>query len=50
MWSGLKYTLVSYVDDVTLLARVPSPNVRSDVTETLNKGLSKINAWCTYEA
>ena len=38
--------LVSYADDATLLARIPSPNMRSDVTESLNRDLSKISTWC----
>ena len=37
---------VSYADDATLLARIPSPNMRSDVTESLNRDLSKISTWC----
>ena len=35
-----------YADDATLLARIPSPNMRSDVTESLNRDLSKISTWC----
>ena len=38
--------LVSYADDATLLARISSPNMRSNVTESLNKDLSKISTWC----
>ena len=44
MWFGLENMLVSYADDVTLLARIPSPNMRSDVTESLNRDLSKISS------
>ena len=36
MWFGLENMLVSYADDATLLARIPSPNMRADVTESLN--------------
>ena len=36
MWFGLEDMLVSYAADATLLARIPSPNMRSDVTESLN--------------
>ena len=43
MWFGLENMLVSYADDATLLACIPSPNMRSDVTESLNRDLSKIN-------
>ena len=37
MWFGLENMLVSYADDATLLACIPSPIIRSDVTESLNK-------------
>ena len=37
MWFGLENMLVSYADDATLLACIPSPNMRSDVTESLNR-------------
>ena len=47
MWFGLENMLVSYADDATLLAHIPSPNKRSDVTESLNRDLSKISTWCT---
>ena len=46
MWFGLENILVSYADDATLLARIPSPNMRSDVTESLNRDPSKICTWC----
>ena len=46
MWFGLENMLVSYADDATLLAHIPSPNMRSDVTESLNRDLSKISTWC----
>ena len=42
MWFGLENMLISYADDATLLARVLSPNMRSDVTESLSRDLSKI--------
>ena len=38
--------LVSYAADATLLARIPPPNLRSDVTESLNRDRSKISTWC----
>ena len=38
--------LVTYADDATLLACIPSPNMRPDVTESLNRDLSKISTWC----
>ena len=43
MWFGLENMLVSYTDDATLLAHIPSPNMRSDVTESLNRDLNKIS-------
>ena len=43
MWFGLENILVSYADDNTLLARIPYPNMRSDVAESLNRDLSKIS-------
>ena len=46
MWFGLENLLVSYIDDATLLAQIPSPNMRYDVTESLNKDQSKISTWC----
>ena len=46
MWFGLENMLVSYADDATLLAHIPSPNMRSDVTESLNRDLSRISTWC----
>ena len=46
MWFGLENMLVSYADDATLLACIPPPNMRSDVTEPLNRDLSKISTWC----
>ena len=46
LWFGLENILVSYADDANLLARFPSPNMRSDVTESLNRDLSMISTWC----
>ena len=45
-WFGLENMLVSYADDTTLLACIPSPNMRSDVTEPHDRALSKISTWC----
>ena len=50
MWFDLENMLVSYADDATLLAHIPSPNMRSDVTESLNRDLSKICTWLIYGA
>ena len=46
MWFGLENMLGSYADDATPLARIPSANMTSDVTESLNRDLSKISKWC----
>ena len=46
MWFALEKMLASYADDATLLAHIPSPNMRSDVTESLNRDLSMISTWC----
>ena len=35
MWFGLENMLVSYAGDATLLARIPSPNMRSDMSLSL---------------
>ena len=43
MWFELENMLVSYADDANLLACIPSPNMRSFVTESLNRDLSKIS-------
>ena len=42
IWFGLEIVLVSYADDATLLAHIPSP-YRS--TESINRDLSKISTW-----
>ena len=46
MWFGLENMLVSYADDATLLAVVPSPAARLDVSDSLNRDLAKISSWC----
>ena len=46
MWFGLENVLVLYANDATLLARIPSPNMRFDVNESPNRDLSKISTWC----
>ena len=38
--------LVWYADDVTLLDCIPSPNMRYDITESLNKDLQTISTLC----
>ena len=46
MWFGLENLLVSYADDATLLAVVPSPAMRTEVSDSLNRDLLKISSWC----
>ena len=46
MWFGVENMLASHVGDATLLARIPSPSMRSDVAESFNRDLSKISIWC----
>ena len=43
MWFGLENMLVSYADDATLFACISSPNMRSDVAESLNKDLRYVH-------
>ena len=47
MWFGLENLLVAYADDATLIAVVPSPNMRYAVAESLNRDLARIGAWCS---
>ena len=46
MWFGLQNVLVSYADDASLLAHVPSSSMKPDVTESLNRDLSEISVQC----
>ena len=46
MWIGLENQLVSYADDATLIAVIPTPGQRQLVSESLNRDLAKINDWC----
>ena len=46
MWFWLENMLISYADDATLLTRIPSQNVRSNVTESVNRTRSKISTRC----
>ena len=47
MWFGLENLLVAYADDATLIAVVPSSAERHLVSESLNRDLAKISAWCS---
>ena len=46
MWSELENMFVSYANEATLLVHIPFANMKSDVTESLNRDLSKIITWC----
>ena len=46
MWVELENMFVSYADDAALLAHVQSPNMRSDVTESVNRDVCEISTWC----
>ena len=46
MCFGLENLLVAYDDDATLIAVVPSPNMRCAVAQSLNRDLARIGAWC----
>ena len=45
MWSDLENSLISYADDVTLLAIIPSPHDRDRVAASLNRDLHRIQSW-----
>ena len=46
MWFGLENMLVAYADDGTLLAVVPSPDMRSVISDSLSRNWAKIIEWC----
>ena len=46
LFSILENKLIGYPDDSTLMAVVPSPGARVTVTESLNRDLVRVNAWC----
>ena len=46
MWFGLENKLIAYADDATLLASIPSPDMRELVAESLSRDLARINTWC----
>ena len=46
MWLGLENMPVAYADDATLLAVVSSPDMRSVISDLLNRDLAKISEWC----
>ena len=46
LFSILENKLISYADDSTLMAVVPSPGVRVAVTESLICDLGRVSEWC----
>ena len=46
LFSIVENKLISYADDSTLIAVVPSPGVRVTLAESLNRDLVRVNAWC----
>ena len=40
--------LISYADDSTLMAVVPSPNVRVALAESLIRDLGRVSEWCDF--
>ena len=45
LFSILENKVIGYADDSTLIAVVPSPDVRVTVAESLNRDLIRMNAW-----
>ena len=45
LFSILENKLISYADDSTLIAVVPSPGIRVTVAESLSHDLVKVNEW-----
>ena len=48
LFSIMENKLISYADDPTSIAVVPSPGVRVAVAESLNRDLSWISEWCNF--
>ena len=46
LFSILENKLISYADDSTLIAVVPSPGVRVAVAESLIRDLVRVSEWC----
>ena len=41
------YEIILYADDKTLYAEIASPSERTNVSNSLNRGLAKIQSWCS---
>ena len=46
LFSVLENKLISYADDSTLMAVVPSPGVRVTAAESLISDLGRVSEWC----
>ena len=46
LFSILENKLISYDDDSTLMAFVPSPGVRVTVAKSLIRDLDRVSEWC----
>ena len=46
LFSSLENKLISYADDSTLMAVVPSPGVRVAAAESLIRDLGRVSKWC----
>ena len=47
MWNDLENKILSYADDKTLYAEVASPPQPTNVANSLNSYLVKIQSWCS---
>ena len=47
MWNDLENKTISYADDTTLYAEIASLSERTNVANSLNKDLAKIQSWCS---
>ena len=46
LFSILENKLISYADDSSLMAVVPSPGIRVAVAESLIRDLGRVSEWC----
>ena len=46
MWSGIESNMVSYADDTTLFAAIPSPQDREFVANLIGRDMERIRSWC----
>ena len=46
IFSILENKLISYADDSTLMAVVPSPGIKVEVAESVIRDLGRVSEWC----